>query len=108
MDSHLQAKIEKDGFQLIDLINLGERECTRLYGKLALRQINEALEEEGLPKVGEVALNFWPSSQVCMDCEHGEFINTEWVPASTYTCSKVINLGFCASSCPFFENQGEE
>jgi hypothetical protein len=104
----LKKRIEKDGFQLVDLINLGERECTRLYGKVALRKINEALDEEGLPQVGEATLNFWPSSQICMDCEHGEFINTERVPASTYTCSKAVDLGPCASSCPFFENQGEE
>ena len=52
----------------------------------------------GLPLI----LNYWPSSQICMDCEHGVFIIEE--PASTYACSIGMQLGSCASSCPVFEN----
>ena len=52
----------------------------------------------GLPLI----LNYWPSSQICMDCEHGVFIIEEL--ASTYACNKGVQLGPCASSCPVFEN----
>ena len=51
--------------------------------------------------------NYWPSSQLCMDCKHGAFVMEEGLPASTYTCSEGIDLGPCESSCPFFE-QSEE
>ena len=52
----------------------------------------------GLPLI----LNYWPSSQICMDCEHGVFIIEEL--ASTYACNKGVQLGPCASSCLSFEN----
>ena len=48
-----------------------------------------------------LVLNYWPSSQICMDCEHGVFIVEE--PASTYACNKGMQLGPCASSCLSFE-----
>lgn len=106
MDANLQAKIKKDGFDLVDLINLGERECTRLYGKLALLQINDELDERGLPSVGEVTLNFWPSSQLCMDCNHGTF--EPLIDSSTYRCWEKVVLGSCAASCDKQEPKEEE
>ena len=108
MNDLLREKINKDGFELTDLINLGERECTRLYGKRALAEINDELGGQGLPRVGEITLNFWPSSQVCMDCSHSEFTNFWELPAATYACRENIDLGPCASSCPLFEEKGEE
>ena len=103
MDAHLQAKIEKDGFELVDLINLGERECTKRYGKVALRQINEALEEEGLPRVGEATLVYWPASQKCADCVHG---NLELqMESSTYRCSKLYLLTTKDRWCPGYEQR---
>lgn len=106
MNKDLKKKIEKDGFELVDLVNLGERECTRLYGKVALRQINEALDEEGLPRVGEVTINFWPSSQLCMDCDHGTF--EPLLESATYRCWEKVVLGSCAARCDKQEPKEEE
>jgi len=106
MTEDLKKRIEKDGFELVDLVNLGERECTRLYGKVALRQINEALDEEGLPQVGEATLNFWPSSQICMDCEHSEF--EPLLDSATYRCWEKVVLGSCAARCDKQEPKEEE
>ena len=55
----------------------------------------------GLPLI----LNYWPSSQICMDCEHGAFMIEE--PASTYACKRGVQLGACASSCSMFEDKME-
>ena len=57
MNKDLKEKISKDGHELIDLVSLGERECTRLYGRVALKEINAELAKNGLPSVGELALN---------------------------------------------------
>ena len=106
MTEDLKEKIKKDGFELIDLINLGERECTRLYGKVALRQINDELDERGLPRVGEVTLNFWPSSQLCMDCDHGTL--EPLIDSATYRCWEKVVLGSCAARCDKQELKEEE
>lgn len=106
MTEDLKEKIERDRFGLVDLINLGERECTRLYGKVALRQINDELDEQGLPRVGEVTLNFWPSSQLCMDCNHGTF--EPLIDSSTYRCWEKVVLGSCAARCDKQEPKNEE
>jgi len=52
-----------------------------------------------------IALNQWPSSQICMDCEHGAFIIGENIPASTYACKRNVQLGPCDSSCSMFEEK---
>jgi hypothetical protein len=52
-----------------------------------------------------IALNQWPSSQICMDCEHGAFIMGENIPASTYACKRNVQLGPCDSSCSMFEEK---
>jgi len=75
-----------------------------------LKVINELLKEddtevcEAFAQLGLV-LNYWPSSQICMDCEHGAFMIDE--PASTYTCKRGVQLGACASSCSMFEEKME-
>lgn len=106
MRTHLKNKISKDGHELIDLVNLGERECTRLYGKAALKEINAELAENGLPSVGEVALNTWPESQLCMECVHGVFNSV--VPDSMYECWSGVVLGNLATSCSKFVRKAEE
>lgn len=105
MNKDLKEKIGKDGFELVDLINLGERECTRLYGKVALRQINEALDEEGLPRVEEATLVYWPASQRCADCEHGSL--EMQMEASTYRCSRLYLLTTKDRWCPGYEQKGD-
>lgn len=47
-------------------------------------------------------VNDWPSSQLCMDCEHGTFIMLGDSEPSQYACSKSIQLGACAVSCREF------
>ena len=103
MTEDLKKRIEKDGFELVDLVNLGERECTRLYGKVALRQINEALDEEGLPRVGEATLVYWPASQRCADCEHGSL--QMQMEASTYQCEKLYRLTTKDRWCPGYQQR---
>ena len=103
MNEDLKKKIDKGGFELVDLINLGERKCTRLYGKVALRQINEALEEEGLPRVGEATLVYWPASQRCADCVHGSL--ELQMESSTYRCSKLYLLTTKDRWCPGYEQR---
>lgn len=48
-------------------------------------------------------LNYWPSSQLCMECKHGKFIMDEEEPASTYACKAGVALGPCERSCDFQE-----
>ena len=105
MNKDLKKKIEKDGFELVDLVNLGERECTRLYGKVALRQINQALEEERLPRIGEATLVYWPASQRCADCVHGKHELMWEIEASTYRCSKLYLLTTKDRWCPGYEQR---
>jgi hypothetical protein len=50
-------------------------------------------------------VNQWPSSQLCMDCEHGMFIMSEDMPASAYACKQGVQLGPCDSSCVMFEEK---
>ena len=67
------------------------------------KEESEDFAQCGVPGDSDpLVLNYWPSSQVCMDCEHGVFIIEE--PASTYACNKGVQLGPCASSCLSFEN----
>ena len=67
--------------------------------KMEDTEVCEAFAQPGL------VLNGWPSSQICMECEHGVFIIDE--PASTYACEKGVQLGPCASSCSMFEEKEE-
>ena len=53
------------------------------------------------------AFNYWPSSQLCMECKHGDFIMGEDLPCSTYTCAEGVSLGACASSCESFNKSKE-
>ena len=62
-------------------------------------EVCEAFAQDGL------VLNYWPSSQICMDCEHGAFMIEE--PASTYACKRGVQLGACAFSCSMFEDKME-
>jgi len=62
-------------------------------------EVCEAFAQPGL------VLNYWPSSQICMDCEHGAFMIDE--PASTYACKRGVQLGACTSSCSTFEEKME-
>ena len=59
----------------------------------------------GEPDDNSITLNEWPSSQICMDCEHGVFIMGEDIPASTYACKRNVQLGPCDSSCSMFEEK---
>lgn len=46
-----------------------------------------------------ISINTWPSSQLCMECEHGVFIMSEDLPSSTYACREGVQLGPCESKC---------
>lgn len=52
-----------------------------------------------------ITVNTWPSSQLCMDCEHGMFIMGEDMPASAYACKQGVQLGPCNSVCAMFEEK---
>ena len=43
--------------------------------------------------------NHWPSTQLCMECQHGTFINDHDEEPSTYICAKSIKLTICATEC---------
>jgi hypothetical protein len=74
--------------------------------KMSETEVCEDFAQEGCIGFGEREVyNYWPSSQLCMECEHGVFIIDE--PASTYTCEKGVQLGPCASSCSMFEEKEE-
>jgi hypothetical protein len=34
----------------------------------------------------QVTIQPWPQSQLCMDCEHGEFLDSETFNSSHYIC----------------------
>ena len=55
-----------------------------------------------------LTINTWPSSQICMDCEHGAFIMGEELDGSTYACKEGVQLGPCDSSCALFEEKLQE
>jgi hypothetical protein len=40
------------------------------------------------PQFYEVIIYEWPSSQICMDCKFGEFIDSKTFDASCYLCWK--------------------
>ena len=44
-------------------------------------------------------INHWPSTQLCMECKHGAFMNDEDLPSSTYACLINVDLGPCESKC---------
>ena len=79
-----------------NLLKRGEGEVCEVFAQAA-----------GANRPADVSfvLNHWPSSQLCMDCEHGAFIMSEDTPASTYMCKVGEQLGSCASSCSKFEEQ---
>ncbi len=41
--------------------------------------------------------NHWPSTQLCMECEHGILVLSDDEP--TYVCSVGIKLEWCESKC---------
>jgi hypothetical protein len=49
----------------------------------------------------------WPWSQKCMECKHGEFIDSEKFSSSCYLCHIRCeeNDGV---DCPYFEEKGSE
>ena len=55
-----------------------------------------------------ITINTWPSSQICMDCEHGAFIMSEVLEGSTYACKQGVRLGPCDSNCALFEEKLQE
>lgn len=52
-------------------------------------------------------LNEWPSTQLCMECKHGQFVMGDNIPDSSYMCSEGVSLGPCDSSCDSFEGEGK-
>ena len=52
------------------------------------------------------SLNHWPSTQLCMECNHGLFIADEDAPASTYVCLIGVDLGPCEGRCALQEPKG--
>jgi polyferredoxin len=47
----------------------------------------------------QVIVYDWPESQTCMDCEHGEFVESETFSSSNYIC-KVGSVRNSGSACP--------
>ena len=54
----------------------------------------------------QVTIVPWPWSQYCMNCKHGEFMQSETFNSSNYIC--FVN-GYMDShiQCEFFEEQGD-
>ena len=54
------------------------------------------------------ALNRWPSSKLCMNCEHGEYVSGGFGlsvhddPVTTYLCKEQIQLEPYDSFCELF------
>lgn len=97
----LAEKMARDGIGDIEsLYELSVREFIKMYGKVALKDLQSGLEGAGLPALGEMTLIMWPSSQLCMDCAHGCFLLM--LPSSTYGCSDLQILGPCESTCAGF------
>ena len=57
--------------------------------------------------MSSIALNYWPSSQLCMECKFGNFAMIEDAPSSTYACDESISLGPCVSTCESFSDKYE-
>jgi len=53
-------------------------------------------------------LNSWPSTQLCMECQHGTFVAKEDAEPSTYLCALDIKLNFCATGCEKQEPKKQE
>ncbi len=55
----------------------------------------------------QVTIQPWPQSQLCMDCEHGEFLDSETFCSSNYICfeNSLENDGV---SCPLFKKRIED
>jgi hypothetical protein len=67
---------------------------------------SKSFAQGGLEDDGDsVTINTWPSSQICMECEHGAFIMSEEFEASSYACNKGIQLGPCDGGCAMFEKK---
>lgn len=110
VEPELALKMARDGIEDVDsLYTIPLRDFTRLYGKMALREVQDSLQATGLPALGEMTIVRWPSSQLCMDCVHGCFLMA--LPSSTYGCTEMQDLGPCESTCDGFapkENENEE
>ncbi len=50
----------------------------------------------------QVTIQPWPQSQLCIECEHSEFLNSETFYSSNYICfeNSMENDGI---SCPLFK-----
>jgi len=103
LDEVVQHDTYEDGlYQVVD--DDLEPMMKRLEVINSIHEMGETEVCEAFAQPGMV-LNSWPSSQLCMECEHGVFIIDE--PASTYACKKGVQLGACASSCSMFEDKME-
>ena len=47
----------------------------------------------------QVVVYDWPDSQTCVDCEYGEFVESESFSSSNYIC-KVGSARNTGSACP--------
>ena len=73
----------------------------------AKEEVCEDFAQSKSEQVLGMTMNYWPSSQICMDCEHGVFIMDDKEPASTYACRQGVQLGSCSSECSMFEEKEE-
>jgi len=60
------------------------------------------MSDETNREENKVSFNYWPSSQLCMECKHGSFVMGEEIPSSTYYCEEGVTLGPCESKCESF------
>ena len=63
-----------------------------------------------VPNMEEVVIYRWPSSQICMDCEHGEFVQSKTFNSNDYICwaGCVENRGDFCPRHKIREEGGEE
>jgi hypothetical protein len=54
-----------------------------------------------------VAIYEWPFSQMCMDCEHGEFIQSDTFDASNMMCHLACTEND-GTVCKLFKQKDEE
>ena len=102
----LADRLLRDGVEDVEeLYALSVRNFTKMYGRSALKTLQDGLQGTGLPELGEMTLVPWPSSQICMDCVHGCFLMV--LPSSTYGCAKLVDMGPCETHCDEFEPKEE-
>jgi len=109
LDEVVQYDTYEDGlYQVVDddLEPMMKRlEVIKSLLRRGKEEVCKSFAESQSGQVLGMTMNYWPSSQICMDCEHGVFIMDDKEPASTYACRQGEELLLCSSECSMFEEK---